>query len=88
MKVMEEKYEPNNDTKKIKEINRFCVLLFLLRNEEIRERDKIRRTTEHIILETTMNEKADSKKYQEKRKLGIGKSVTLEGTPSSRSYEF
>ncbi len=30
MKVMEEKDEPNNDAKKMEEINRFCVLLFSL----------------------------------------------------------
>ena len=59
IKPIEQKDEPNNDAKKMEEMNRFCVLLFLIGNKEIRKQDE--KTTGQIIFEPPMNEKGDFK---------------------------
>ena len=65
IQAIEQKDDPNKDTEKMEEINRFCVLLFLLRNQEIREPDEITKSMERIISEPFKDEKEDSQINQD-----------------------
>jgi len=74
IKRIEQKDESNKDTERIEEINRFCVLLFLLRNQEIREPAEITKMVEQIIPESLPDEKGFS---QNRKDLNLKESQVV-----------